>query len=162
MYLGKRANLAGLVVIVALLGCAPSQTARQPEGGGGQPPAPATPKRAVATVLGEPFALNYQISSAGAYTPPGSEALEELVHSGLTTLDPKGALIPRLAEAVPTLENGMWKVFPDGRMETTWRIRPNAQWHDGAAFTPDDLVFTAAVWQDPDLPAFAHAALRSV
>jgi peptide/nickel transport system substrate-binding protein len=59
---------------------------------------------------------------------------------------------PLLAESVPTLENGRWKLLPDGRMETTWTLRPNARWHDGTPFTTDDLIFTAAVDQDRELP----------
>src|SRR5207244_1499402 len=39
----------------------------------------------------------------------------------------------------------------DGRMETTWSIRSDARWHDGAIFTADDLVFTARMDQDKDV-----------
>ena len=157
-----RINLAGLLVAVLLAGCAAPQAARTSQDGSGQAPAPAAPKRVIAAILGDPFALNYQISSAGAFTPPGSEALEELVHTGLTTLDKGGALIPRLAEAVPTVENGLWKVFPDGRMETTWKIRPNAQWHDGAPFTADDLAFTAQVVQNREIGVFRDRAYENL
>ena len=33
----------------------------------------------------------------------------------------------RSAVAVPTVENGLWRVHPDGRMETTWQINPAAR-----------------------------------
>jgi peptide/nickel transport system substrate-binding protein len=158
----ERANLAALVLIVALVGCAPAQNARPAPGAPAQTSAPAAPKRVTAAVLGDPFALSYQISSAGAYTPPGSEALEELVHTGLTTLDKGGTLVPRLAEAVPTIENGLWKVLPDGRMETTWKIRPNAQWHDGIPVTADDLVFTSRVVQDREVGVFRDRAYENL
>lgn len=72
----------------------------------------------------------------------GSNLITELVHTALTALDNKGVLQPRLAEAVPSLENGLWKVFPDGRMETTWKLKPGLRWHDGTPFTSDDLLFT--------------------
>jgi peptide/nickel transport system substrate-binding protein len=36
-------------------------------------------------------------------------------------------------------------------METTWKIRPNARWHDGAPFTADDILFTLQVLGDPEL-----------
>jgi peptide/nickel transport system substrate-binding protein len=52
---------------------------------------------------------------------------------------------------VPTLENGLWKLLPDGRMETTWRLRPAARWQDGTPLTADDILFTAAVEQDREL-----------
>jgi len=162
MKLSKRANLLGALVAVLLAGCAAPQAARTTQGDGAQAPAPSAPKRVTAAILGDPFALSYQISSAGAFTPPGSEALEEMVHTGLTTLDRGGALVPRLAEAVPTVESGLWKVLPDGRMETTWKIRSNAQWHDGRPVTADDLVFTSRVVQDREVGVFRDRAYENL
>jgi peptide/nickel transport system substrate-binding protein len=69
----------------------------------------------------------------------------------LADLDANGTLRPFLAESVPSIENGLWKLLPDGRMETTWKIRPNARWHDGTPFTSDDVLFTASLLQDPEL-----------
>jgi peptide/nickel transport system substrate-binding protein len=158
----RSVDLLSALLLLALAGCRPSQAVRAPESSGSQPAAPSAPKRVTTAILGDPFALNYQISSAGAYTPPGSEALEELVHTGLTTLDKGGALVPRLAEAVPSIENGLWKVFPDGRMETTWKIRPNVQWHDGIPFTADDLVFTSRVVQDREIGVFRDRAYENL
>jgi peptide/nickel transport system substrate-binding protein len=63
-----------------------------------------------------------------------------------------GGLVPRLAEAVPSVENGLWKIFPDGRMETTWKIRSNALWHDGTPVTSADVLFTSILDQDRELP----------
>jgi peptide/nickel transport system substrate-binding protein len=84
-------------------------------------------------------------------SPPGLDAIEELVHAGVVHADDKGAVRPQLAEAVPTIENGLWKVFPDGRMETTWTLREAARWHDGVRVTSGDLLFTAAVEQDGEI-----------
>lgn len=153
----KRVGLAWLILGGLLVSCAPPASTPQAPGQGPQA-APAAKKRAVAAIAGQPFSLSYAISSGGAFTPPGSEALEEIVHSGLTVEDNQGAQIPRLAEAVPSVENGLWKVFPDGRMETTWRIKPNAQWHDGVAFTSEDLVFTMQVVKDPEVTVFRNRA----
>src|SRR4030095_4677521 len=61
---------------------------------------------------------------------------------------------PQLAEAVPTTENGLWRVLPDGRMETPWTLLPGATWHDGTPFTSDDLLFTATVVRDRELVIF--------
>src|SRR5438094_311443 len=114
-----------LVLVGLLMSCAPAASTPQSQAQGSAAP-PATKKRAVAAVNGQPFALSYAISSGGAFTPPGSEALEEIVHIGLTTEDNQGAQIPRLAEAVPTLDNGLLMTFPDGRMQTTCHIKPDA------------------------------------
>src|SRR5207253_1830903 len=76
-----------------------------------------------------------------------------------------GTRAAQLAESVPSIENGMWKIFPDGRMETTWRIKPAARWHDGAPFTSADLLFTSAIEQDKELeiPPYAeHELIESM
>lgn len=127
-----------------------------------EPAARTAPKRVIAAVLGDPVALNYAISSAGAFTAPGSEALEELVNAGLSTMDTTGSLVSRIAEAVPSTENGLWKITPDGRMETTWKIKPNVQWHDGAPYTSADLLFTAAVVQDREVGVFRNRAYDAI
>jgi peptide/nickel transport system substrate-binding protein len=85
-----------------------------------------------------------------------------MVNPGLAVVDDRGAVRPVLAEAVPSLENGLWKLQPDGRMETTWRIRDGARWHDGTAFTSDDLLFTAQVGRDRTTGAFGNAAYSTV
>lgn len=85
--------------------------------------------------------------------PLGSEGKEiaSFVHAGFGMFDDKQRLHPQLAEAVPTLENGLWKLLPEGRMETTWKLRPNARWHDGNPVTAADFLFGAEVAQDKDL-----------
>ncbi len=81
--------------------------------------------------------------------------------AGLTIVDDRGIIRPQLAEAVPGIENGLWKVFPDGRMETTWRIRPGTRWHDGTPLTVEDLAFAVQVGQDRELPLFNSTAYAS-
>jgi len=88
--------------------------------------------------------------------------MERLVNVGLATVDATGTLRGQLAEAVPTVENGLWRLLPDGRMETTWKIRPEAQWHDGAPFTSDDVLFTVKVEQDREVPIRRDAAYDRV
>ena len=39
------------------------------------------------------------------------------------------------AESLPQLNTDTWRVGSDGRMETTYRLRPNLTWHDGAPLT---------------------------
>jgi peptide/nickel transport system substrate-binding protein len=104
--------------------------------------------------MGDPVTLSQKLNAAGAGSIPGADALEQLVNAGLVVLDAGGVLRPQLADAVPTVENGLWTVHPDGTMATTWRIRPGGQWHDGAPFTSADLLFTAQIGQDRDLAAF--------
>lgn len=77
--------------------------------------------------------------------------IAELANSGLTVLDNQGRLAPRLAEATPSIDNGLWRVNADGSAETTWKLRAGAQWHDGTRFTSADLAFTLVVLQDRSL-----------
>ncbi len=47
---------------------------------------------------------------------------------------------PVLAEQLPELNTESWRVFPDGRMETVFRLRPGLTWHDGTRLTAEDFV----------------------
>src|SRR5947207_62730 len=39
----------------------------------------------------------------------------------------------------------------DGRMETTYRLRPNLTWHDGTPLTAEDFVFSLRMYSTPAL-----------
>lgn len=136
-------RLVGVDLIAALavllVGCA----APQDQGGSGQNPSPGMPKRITTVVFAEHPNL-IQVDKA----LPGGEAVTGAVASGFSVRGDQGSLVPVLAEAVPSTENGLWKLFPDGRMETTWHIRPNAAWHDGTPFTSADVLFTAEMASD--------------
>ncbi len=92
----------------------------------------------------------------------GRATLRALVNPGLSVVDEKGVRRPALAETIPTLENGFWTTFPDGRMETTWTIRQGVRWHDGAPFTTDDLLFTVLVGRDREVPILNCPAYGSL
>ncbi len=74
--------------------------------------------------------------------------------AGLTAYDANGQLEPRIAQKVPRVEDGDWKILPDGGMEVTWKIRPNAVWHDGAPLTAADYEFSVQLMLDRDIPRF--------
>ncbi len=74
-----------------------------------------------------------------------------LFNAELDILDGREARRPYLAEALPEVNTDSWKVFPDGRMETTYRLRPNITWHDGAPLTASDFVFGWRVYATPEL-----------
>src|SRR5207249_10400408 len=113
------------------------------------------PKRIVIAIAGDlPVLSNKVIRAVYAYTSPGGSEVEDLITDGLADLDGDDVPQPKLAEAVPSFENGMWKVLPNGQTETTWRIRDNARWHDGTPVTTDDLLFTMTVVRDRELPVF--------
>jgi peptide/nickel transport system substrate-binding protein len=66
-------------------------------------------------------------------------------------LDDQGNPQPYLAQALPQLNTDGWKVFPDGTMETTYRLKPNLTWHDGTPLTPEDFIFSWKVYSTPEL-----------
>src|SRR5581483_11972924 len=112
--------VSSLLALVTLAACvAPARPT--PTGAPSAPGAVASgPKRVVVGVLGAHVTLNTK--SIGPGRPPGYDALEALVSAGLANVNDRGLLHPQLAEDVPTIENGLWRVLPDGRMETTWHI----------------------------------------
>src|SRR5687768_8780360 len=122
-----------LTLLVGLLtSCAAPAAGPASRDSGSAGARPAGPKRITAVIMGEPPTLSTKINSSGSGgIVPGADALEEMLTAGLVRLDNGGALQPQLAEAVPTLENGNWRVFPDGRMETTWSTVANVRWADG-------------------------------
>ena len=64
----------------------------------------------------------------------------------LDLYDGQGKPVPYMAEALPALNTDTWQLFPDGRMETRYHLKPNQVWHDGTPLTADDFVFTFEVW----------------
>jgi len=157
MVRSSRVLLGGFLAIMLIpvfAACAPTQTASSTPQGSRQQTV-AAPKRFAAAIRGNPHTVYQKLNPRSNI--PGVDSLERLVGTGLTvpTPDEKGR-VARLAEVSPTVENGLWKLMPDGRMEMQWTIREGAVWHDGTPFTTDDLVFTAMVVRDKDLPIFGH------
>ncbi len=152
---GRALRLFSLLLVV-LVGCA-QPAANRPSGAG---PAP----------QGSPGASNAGGTSAPTSTrtlrivirsEPGSIAGTLLIPSGITTtterrifnaslvlLDDNSKPRPYLAEALPQLNSDSWRVFPDGRMEVTFKLKPNLAWHDGTTLTAEDFVFAHEVYRN--------------
>src|SRR6266513_1707750 len=113
----------GLTLILVLTSCqTPSARPTTDSTSGAALPAQAAPKRVTAVIMGDPPHFEGRFNpSIGSV--PGLDVLEEMVNAGMANFTDQGALRPQLAEAVPSLDNGMWKLLPDGRMETTGKIR---------------------------------------
>ena len=77
-----------------------------------------------------------------------------LFNAALSLIDGQGTPRPYLAEALPQLNSDSWRVFPDGRMETTYRLRENLTWQDGTPLTAENFVFAYRVYKDPALAIF--------
>ncbi|MBM2809964.1 MAG: hypothetical protein HW416_723 [Chloroflexi bacterium] len=81
----------------------------------------------------------------------GGPEYEWLFTSTLTYRDIPGSRYPMLALEIPTQANGGWVINPDGTMVTTYRLRPNAKWHDGTPITAHDYVFAYEVYTDKEV-----------
>ncbi len=60
-------------------------------------------------------------------------------------------LIPMQAKEVPTFENGLWKLLPNGKMQLTWHLRP-LKWQDGVPVDAQDYVFTHRAIMNDKVP----------
>jgi peptide/nickel transport system substrate-binding protein len=163
--------MRGLLVLltVSLVSCASPAASPSPAAPGAAPgeaarPAQSSaPRRATISVQGNVPVLSSMALQGG---PPTTNTFDALLHAGLAVLDGNGTLRPALAQDVPTLENGLWRLNADGSMETTWRLKPDLQWQDGRPFTTADLLFTARVDQDREVPranrSDAYASVSSI
>ncbi len=86
--------------------------------------------------------------------PTNPTRTTRLFNAQLAIIDSQGKPRPYLAEALPQLNTDTWRVLPDGRMETVWKLRPNLTWHDGMPLTADDFVFSWRVYTHPSLSVF--------
>jgi len=152
-------TIAGMffaVVVLSVVGaCAPPSPTGSSSGAA--VPAGATSTRPartlVAAVRNEPstlasLPLGQQGGGAAVYFS------KRMFNADLSILDGDGVPRPYLAEALPQLNTASWQVFPDGRMETTHRLKDGVRWHNGNPLTADDFVFS---WRVYATPAFGHA-----
>ena len=142
---------------VALISCAPPPAATD---GASAVARPQENKRLTAAIFSDPAGMHlYLTNPGGSGSVPGVAEINLMLNAGLTQPDDLDVLQPRLAEAVPSAENGLWKVFPDGRMESTWHLRPDIAWYDGTPVRAEDLVFSAKVSADEQIGIVNPAAL---
>jgi peptide/nickel transport system substrate-binding protein len=154
-------SLVVAAAALALVGCAsPAREAASSAPGSGDQPQQivSVPGKPIHTGLPtEPGALGGKFASRAGQTEYGWLFGAELIRT-----DYQGNPTPLLVQELPSLETGTWRVLDDGRMETTYRLRPSAVWHDGTPLTADDAVFTWRAIMNPDLPATDRTPERSI
>lgn len=87
----------------------------------------------------------------GATNP---DRLTRPFNAGLTLIDGRGEPRPYLARELPELNGDTWRVFSDGRMLITWKLRPGLTWQDGSPLTAEDFVFAFQVYTASGLGLF--------
>ena len=89
-------------------------------------------------VIGRPSYVNPVLAQSNDC----DKDLIELIYDGLYSIDGEGKLIANLSEKT--------EVSEDGRTYIIF-LKDNVYWHDGMAFTADDVIFTIETIQDPSI-----------
>src|SRR5579871_4049316 len=137
----QTARLAVLALVVLVAGCAPSTTSPS------TPPGQASPAPAQQRVLTASIALEPGFIAGLAPIPArnATDFYQRIFNAFLDLYDDHERPLPYLAEALPALNTDTWQVFPDGTMQTSYHLKPNLVWHDGAPLVADDFVFSFEV-----------------
>jgi peptide/nickel transport system substrate-binding protein len=136
-----------LIVAITMVGCTPGGGPAQ--GGPGASGNPSAPQRVlVISNRGEPptLAARSLVTQGSALGIPG-----RFFNATLDVYDVNENSHPQLVEALPEFGTSTWQVFPDGRMETKYSLRPNLTWHDGMPLTPADFAFALKLYKTPEL-----------
>lgn len=85
-----------------------------------------------------------------------------IVYEPLASFDREDRLIPFLAAAIPSRQNGG---LPGDGLSVTWKLKQGVRWSDGQPFTAEDVKFTYEYIVNPDVQATFvgnYEAVRSV
>ena len=89
------------------------------------------------------------VSIMNPYLSSGTKDVEvsSLVIEPLAGFDETGTVFPRLADGLPSVENGG---IAEDYTSITWKLKAGLMWSDGTAVTADDVVFTAEYCMHPE------------
>src|SRR5437867_6560702 len=152
---GRSMGLAALTRFLTLmflitLACSPAAPGSGAPAGT-TPAGGSQPSRTLAIAIRtEPDTLAGKTGVAGGVT---LTTTKRLFNANLVIFDQQGNAQGYLASDLPKLNADSWQVSPDGRMVTTYKIKPNLVWQDGAALTADDFVFGNQVYAKPEMGA---------
>jgi peptide/nickel transport system substrate-binding protein len=127
-----------VLISVAMLvaSCAPAGSSAQPTN---QTSGVPRERVVTASIETEP---NFIAGLAPASGLAATDFWQRIFNAYLDLYDGDDQPQPYLAEALPQLNTASWVIFPDGTMETHYRLKSNLVWHDGAPLTAHDFVFT--------------------
>jgi len=134
-----------VIALLAVTSCAPSGISSQPTSEGRVPSANRT---LVLVTHAEPSSLS---EHRALYSTSGdSSDAKRLFNASFYLSDSQGVPRSLLLEQGPQLNTDSWRVYPDGSMDTVYRLRSNLTWHDGAPLTADDYVLGLQLAKNPD------------
>src|SRR5438309_7566592 len=124
--------VAGIVAIVVGLSgaaCGQGSPTTAPSAAGTQSP----PSRKMAIgMFSAPAGMHQELTNpqGSSGSVPGLAELYQLLDGSLSYYDEHFERQPWLATAVPSTDNGLRQVLPDGTMQTTWHLKPGVTWQD--------------------------------
>lgn len=117
------------------------------------------PSTVVLAVQQEPSCLN---PTADSCTLLVSEEVRHVILADVVGLNSEWKTLPELAEKVPSVKDGDWKVLPNGKMQVTWKIKRGYTWHDGTPVTAQDWIWAWRVNMNPDFPTGGRDVAKRV
>ena len=106
------------------------------DSGAADAPAPAAEEKILRIAYGA------EIDTLNALTSQNLTDIEILMVEGLIMSNDQNTYIPVLAKEIPTLESGGVVENEDGTVTMTWALHDGVTWHDGEAFSSEDVCFT--------------------
>jgi peptide/nickel transport system substrate-binding protein len=149
------------MIWLAVASCAPAGSGKSTDGMTAAEPRQAG-KTLVAAVASEPGTLAQLPLVTERASFAGLNTVQALANANLLLSDDNLVVRPYLAEAAPQLNTESWRVFPDGRMETTWKLKPGLFWHDNTPLTAQDFIFAWQVYMVPDFGQARLPVIQSI
>ncbi|MBM2812950.1 MAG: hypothetical protein HW416_3709 [Chloroflexi bacterium] len=142
----KPLQTTAFLTTIALLisACAPAGPTSRPVDQG-QPSQPAPPRQQHTLTIAIEQEPAYVAGLAPTVSAAATDFYQRPFNAFLDIYDDQNRPLPYLADALPQLNTESWQVFPDGRMETRYRLKPNLVWHDGKPLMAEDFAFTFRV-----------------
>lgn len=137
-----RRSLTALLILTILAGCSSAPKPAAPPAA--QPAPQAAARKITVGSIQEPRSLlpHFDLLSVAL-------DVDQMVFDCLLSLNEKGEYVSRLADPVPTVQNG--GIAADGKTYT-FKLRKGVTWQDGKPFSADDVKFTWDTIMNKDLP----------
>jgi peptide/nickel transport system substrate-binding protein len=145
-----------IVPVIVAAACGPGDQASRVQPAAQEQP----PSRALVIAMHvEPTTLAGRPITTSGITPA---APTMLFNAWLVVSDSHNVPRPQLAVKLPELNSADWQVFPDGQMETIYRLKPGLVWQDGVPLSAEDVVFGWQVFTWPALGVPADPPIRII
>ncbi len=114
---------------------------------------------AVLVIQQEPSCLNPTADSCDLLV---SAEVRSLIFADVVGLDNNWKYLPDLAEKIPNIKDGDWKLLPGDKMQVTWKIKKGYTWQDGTPVTAQDWIWAWRVNLHPDFPTAGRDVAKRI